>query len=177
MSPERLALTLGTLAFAGVVYALMLKGWRGRQRRQADLPAPPAAPAPRGRVVVGAVPGLFVGTVVAGDWLDRVAVHRLSDRATCELVVTADGVHLDRDDLPELFLPLDAVEEVAVGDRLAGKVMGAGGLLLLTWRLGDRLLTSAFRATDHAQHQRLADAVHALLPVRTDRTAVEETSA
>ena len=166
MTTDRLLLTLGTLAFAGVVYALMLKGWRGRQRRQADLPPPPPGPVPRGRVVVGAVPGLLVGTVVAGDWLDRVAVHRLSDRSTAELVVSVDGVHLDREGLPELFVPLGAVEGAEPGTALAGKVVGRDGLLLLHWRLGDRLLTTGFRATDHAQHRRLADAVTALLPVK-----------
>jgi hypothetical protein len=165
MSTDRVLLTLGTLAFAVVVYALMWKGWRGRQRRQADLPAPPAGPSPRGRVVVGAVPGLVVGTVVAGDWLDRVAVHRLSDRCTAELVVSVDGVHLDRDGLPELFLPRHALEGAEPGTALAGKVMGRDGLLLLHWRLGDRLLTTGFRAADHAQHRRLSDAVTALLPV------------
>lgn len=166
MTGERLALTVGTLLFAGVFYLLMLKGWRGRQRRQADLPQPPVAPAERGRVVIGAVPGLFVGTVIAGDWLDRVAVHRLSDRSTAVLVVTVDGVHVAREGLPELYLPIDALLRADVGDKLAGKVMGAGGLLLLSWRLGDRELTSAFRATDHVQHRRLADAVTALLPVK-----------
>ena len=167
MSADRVALTLGTLLFAVAVYALMLKGWRGRQRRQADLPAPAAPPAVRGRVVVGATPGLFVGTVVAGDWLDRVAVHRLSDRSTCEVVLTVDGLHVDRESLPELYLPLTEVVSAEVGDKLAGKVMGAGGLLLVTWRLGERTLTSGIRADDHTQHRRLADAITALLPVST----------
>lgn len=170
MTEERLALTVGTLLFAGVCYLLMLKGWRGRQRRQADLPQPSTAPMERGRVVIGAVPGLFVGTVIrsgtAGDWLDRVAVHRLSDRSSADLVVTVDGVHLGREGLPELYLPIEALVSADVGDKLAGKVMGAGGLLLLSWRLGDRVLTSGFRATDHVQHRRLADAVTALLPAK-----------
>lgn len=165
MPADRVALTLGTLLFAVVVYALMLKGWRGRQRRQADLPAPPVPPQERGRVVVGTTPGLFVGTVVSGDWLDRVAVHRLSDRSTCEVVLTTDGLHIDRESLPPLYLPVTDVVSAEVGDKLAGKVMGAGGLLLVTWRLGERTLTSGVRADDHAQHRRLADALTALLPV------------
>ena len=43
--------------------------------------------------------------------------------------------------------------------------MGPGGLLLVTWHLGDSLVTSGFRATDHAQHQRLADAIRSNIPV------------
>jgi hypothetical protein len=154
---------LGLAALVGL-YLLMLRGWRNRQRRQEFLPAPPVATGDA-TVVVGAVPGLFVGTSFAGRWLDRVAAHRLSDRAAAELSLGADGVHIDREGAPELFLPFGDIDDAAVGDALAGKVMGPGGLLLLTWRLGETLVTSGFRATDHAQHQRLADAVRAHLPI------------
>jgi hypothetical protein len=37
--------------------------------------------------------------------------------------------------------------------------MRAQLVLIGTWRLGDRLLTSAFRADDHDQHGRLAAAL------------------
>jgi len=153
----------GLLALTGL-YLLMLRGWRNRQRRQAFLCAPPVATGDA-TVVVGAVPGLFVGTTFAGRWLDRVAAHRLSDRAAGWLSLSTDGVHIDREGAPELFVPFAAVEDAAPGDALAGKVMGAGGLLLVTWRLGESLVTSGFRATDHAQHQRVADTIRAHLPV------------
>jgi hypothetical protein len=160
----RALLVLLGLAMLVGVYLLMLRGWRNRQRRQAFLPAPPVADG-NAATVTGAVPGLFVGTTFAGRWLDRVAAHGLSDRSAAELRLATDGVHLEREGAPEVFLPFDAVEAAEVGDALAGKVMGAGGLLLLTWHLGDSLVTSGFRATDHSQHQRLADAVRAHLPV------------
>lgn len=161
----RVLLTVGTLSFAAGFSLLMLKGWRGRQRRQGDLPPPPQ-PAGDRQVVVAATAGLFVGTTFTGDWLDRVAVHHLSDRATCELVLATDGVHIDREGLPELFIPYDAVESAAIDVALAGKVV-SGGMLAITWRLGPRLLTSGFRATDHAAHSRLAAAVCAHLSVVT----------
>ena len=166
MSTDRLLLTLATLAFAVGVYLLMWKGWRGRQRRQADLPPPPAPPAVRAQVVVGAVPGLFVGTTSAGDWLDRVAVHGLAHRAAGWLSLTTDGVHVEREGAGELYLPWDVIETAEVGDALAGKMIGKGGLLLLTWRLGGHAVTSGFRADDHSQHARLVDAVRAHLPVK-----------
>jgi hypothetical protein len=142
----------------------MLKGWRSRQRRQGDLPPPPQPPERVAPVLVGAVPGLFVGTVFSGDWLDRVAVHSLSDRSAGFLAVAEDGVHVDREGLPELYLPWGVLHDAETGDKLAGKVMGRDGLLLLTWQLGNRLLTSAFRADDHSAHARLAGAVRAHLP-------------
>jgi hypothetical protein len=154
--------TLLTLAAVAGLYLLMLKGWRSRQRRQVDLPAPPTATGPV-EPLLPAVPGLFVGTTAAGDWLDRIAVHDLAHRAAGWLVVAADGLHVERDGLPELFLPWSVVEQAAPGEALAGKVVGRDGMLLVDWRLGDRLLTSGFRADDHAQHRRLADAISAHL--------------
>jgi hypothetical protein len=163
---SRILLTVGTLAFAGAVYALMLKGWRGRSRRQADLPAPPAATARSGstHLVTLRVAGLFVGTTGADDWLDRIVVHRLSDRGRGELDVGQDGVHLTRERLPELYVPFSSIEAVTVEHALAGKVVSTG-LLVLTWRLGARRLASAFRADDPAAHARLRDAITAMLPV------------
>ena len=168
MVSDRVWLTLATLGFAVGVYLLMLKGWRGRQRRQGDLPPPPPPPADPGTVVVGATPGLFVGTVFAGDWLDRVAVHRLSDRAAGWLTVRSDGVLLDREGSGDLWLPYDAIEDAAPGEALAGKVVGREGMLVLTWRLGGRVLQSGFRADDHAAHRRLADAVLSHLPAQKE---------
>lgn len=166
MSLERAALTLGMLLVVGVLYLLMLKGWRSRQRRQGDLPPPPAPPASRGATLVGAVPGLFVGTSFAADWLDRVAVHDLAHRAAGWVVVATDGVHVEREGLPDLYLPYGCVRGATTGDALAGKVVGKDGMLLIDWLLGDRLLTSGFRADDHAEHRRLADAVTAQLVPR-----------
>lgn len=161
MIGDRFALTAGTLLLVGLLYLLMLRGWRSRQRRQGDLPAPPTPPAVRGEALGPAVSGLFVGTTFADDWLDRVAVHDLAHRAAGWLVLTTDGVHVEREGLEDLFLPYDVITGASTGDALAGKVVGKQGLLLVEWRLGSRLLTSAFRADDHARHLPLAEAVTA----------------
>ena len=157
MTDRALLVFIGVAAVAGL-YLLMLKGWRSRQQRQAFLPPPPV-PSGTATTVVGAVPGLYVGTTFAGRWLDRVAAHGLSDRASGWIRLDTDGVHIEREGATEVFLPRDDIEDAGLGDALAGKFMGAGGLLVITWRLGGELLTTAFRATEHAQHQRLADAI------------------
>jgi hypothetical protein len=159
----RALLTAATLLAVLLLCLLMLRGWRARQRRQADLPAPPEPPAVRADVLAGAVPGLFVGTTFADDWLDRVAVHDLAHRAAGWLLVTADGVHVEREGAPELYLPFDVITSAAPGDALAGKVIGKEGMLLVDWRLGGRLLTSGFRADDHREHARLAALIVAQL--------------
>ncbi len=163
---DRVLLTLGFLGAVVLLWLLMLKGWRARVRRQADLPPPPVPPEMPGRVVLPATAGLFVGTTFADDWLDRVAVHDLAHRAAGWLRLDSDGVHVEREGLPDLYVPYDVVEGVSLGDALAGKVIGPEGMVLLDWRLGGRLLTSGFRADDHAVHRRVVDAVTAHLPVR-----------
>lgn len=155
--------TLATLGAVAFLCLLMLKGWRNRQRRQADLPAPASAPSTPAEPLLPPAPGLFVGTTTTGDWLDRVAVHGLSDRGAGWLTLTPAGVTIERDGLPDLHLPLETVRGAAPGNALAGKVVGTDGLLLVDWELGDRLLTSGFRADDHDQHRRLADAITAQL--------------
>ena len=160
---ERSLLTLGTLAFCAVGYVLMARGWRSRLSRQADVPAPPVSDG-AARVLVDWVPGLYVGTTAAGDWLDRIAVHQLSDRATGELCLAEDGVHVLRDGLPEVFVPRADLRGATIEQSLAGKVVSTG-MLVLTWRLGDRELATAFRADDPTAHARLRAALSALVPL------------
>lgn len=160
----RLLLTLATLGLAASAYALMLKGWRGRRRRQADLPEP-AVPGTDNAVLAGPVAGLFVGTTGADHWLDRVVVHHLSDRATAELAVTGEGVAVARSGLPGLLVPWDRLESADVETALGGKVVTTG-MFVLTWRLGERRLRTAFRADARGEHEPLAAAI-------TDRLTVE----
>lgn len=159
MSSDRLLLTLGTVVPVGLLWLLMLWGWRGRQRRQGDLPAPAPAPA-AGDVVLDATAGLFVGTTYAENWLDRVAVHDLGHRSAGWILLDTHGVHVEREGLDDLYLPYDAIEGASLGDALAGKFVGRQGLVLIDWRLGNRLLTSGFRADDHDAHLRIVDAVN-----------------
>ncbi len=155
----RVLLTLATLVVVGLLYLLMLKGWRGRQRRQGDLPPPPQTPDRLGDVVVGAVQGLFVGTTHEGRWLDRVAVHHLSDRSAGWITVTDQGVHVEREGVPDLWLPWEVLRAVQTGDALAGKYVGRDGILVLTWQLGPERVVSGFRADDHTHHTRLVAAI------------------
>ena len=154
---DRLLLTVGTFALCVVCYALMARGWRSRLRRQVDVPAPPRSDG-RAQLLLDAVPGLYVGTTAADDWLDRIAVHHLSDRATGELCLAEDGVHVLRDGLPEVFVPRQDLLGASVEQSLAGKVVSTG-MLVLTWRLGQREVATAFRADDPAAHPRVRDAL------------------
>jgi hypothetical protein len=139
----------------------MRKGWHARLRRQSDLPPPPV-PGQPAALLAGPVSGLFVGTTFAEHWLDRVAVHHLSDRTSGALSVAEDGVHVERDPLPELYLPWTSLDSAEVETGLGGKVVSTG-MLLLTWRLGGRRLRTAFRAGDRSEHATLRDTINARL--------------
>jgi hypothetical protein len=155
----RLLLTLASLALCAALAALMVRGWRSRLRRQTDVPAPPVSDG-TAAVVLDWVPGLYVGTTAADDWLDRIAVHQLSDRATGELCLAEDGLHVLRDGLPEVFVPRADVRGVSVEQALAGKVVSSG-MLVITWRLGDREVATAFRADDPRAHHPFCRALEA----------------
>lgn len=154
---DRLILTLVTLALCGGGYLLMARGWRSRQRRQADVVAPPVSDG-EARVVLDWVPGLYVGTTAAEDWLDRITVHQLSDRATGEMCLAEDGLHLLRDGLPEVFVPRQALRAASIEQALAGKIVSSG-MLVVTWQLGDREVATAFRADDPDAHPRFRTAL------------------
>ena len=165
MSGDRLLLTLATFGFAVGCALLMLRGWRSRQRRQADVPPPPPVPDDPGPLLSDPVTGVFIGTTSESDWLDRIAVHTLSSRSAGTLALHGRGVLIARSGAPDLFLPYDVVLDAEPGDALAGKVVGRDGLLLVTWRLGECTLLSGFRGPRSA-HAGLADAIRAQLPVR-----------
>ena len=131
-------LAVTVLAFYG-----MWRGWRRRVRHgHPDLPPLPAPPetGERGRVLVPAVPGLYVGTVTAEDWLDRVAAEGLSLRATGRLQVSEQGALIERDGGEPVWLPVAALRSVRIAEALAGHVMGPAGLLV------DRLAARVLRA-------------------------------
>ena len=156
---DRILWTATVLAACAAGWALMAKGWRARLARQADVALPPVSDG-SAALVLDPVPGLYVGTTSAGDWLDRLTVHQLSDRASGELCLATDGVHLLRDGLPEVFVPTADLRAVSVEPGLAGKIVSTG-VLVLTWRLGDRDVATAFRADDPAAHTLVIDTLEA----------------
>ncbi len=141
------------LLLVGVVvlaWAGMSWGWRRRAARQSDVlpPAPPpSAPGP----VLATAEGLYVGSVLSGDWLDRVVPHGLGARANADLTAHPTGLLLARDGAPDVWVPRADLRAVRRDTGLAGKVTETGGLVVWTWRLGEVELESGLRpryATD-----------------------------
>lgn len=152
-----------TLLILLAIFALMWWGWRGRLRRQADVAELPGVPDDVGPPALS-VPGQYVTTTSAGDWLDRIAVHGLGIRTNATLEIHGAGVLLLRSGAPDIFIARDALEEVATQAGMAGKFVEKDGLVVITWRLGQKLVDTGFRTTEATAKKPLVHALQALLP-------------
>ena len=158
----RAALVLGCLLLFALVVAGMRRGWRNRGRRQADLPAPPPIPEVLGRQLAPTLTGLYVGTTTATRWQDRIVAHRLGERAAAVVRLGEAGVLIERQGSPDLFLPAGRLLDARLEPALAGTVVGQGGLLVLRWQHGDRMLDTGIRADDKSGYRAWLTAVDAL---------------
>jgi MYXO-CTERM domain-containing protein len=153
---------LTIVLLVGLAWAGMAWGWRRRARRQADLPPPASPPADPGPPAVS-VEGLYVGTVLAEQWLERVVGHGLGARAGATLAVHPDGLRLDRDGSQPVWVPAADLEAVRRDTGLAGKVTETGGLVVWTWRLGADRLESGLRPRFASDADPLVAALQALV--------------
>ena len=163
--PERIGWTILTLAVLVGILLLMRRGWRGRGRRQAALPAPDAVPAVPGPLLA-ATEGVYVSTTSAGDWLDRIVVHRLGERSAARLSVHRDGVGIERA-RGSFWIGRDALTGVRREPGMAGKFVGGRGLVVLSWTLGPFAVDTGFHPEDLAAGEAVEDALTQLLSRET----------
>lgn len=163
--PARLALVLVVVGLIVLALWGMWRGWQARARRQGELPAPPP-PVVIEQPWAGPVPGVYLASTRAGDWLDRVVVHDLGVRSRAELTAAEAGVLLAREGADDVFIPADRLRSARLDRGIAGAVYEQGGVLVLTWELGDgTALDTGFRADRTAEHLAVIEAVRRLLPV------------
>jgi hypothetical protein len=143
----RTLLVLLCVAFFFVALWGMRTGWRHRAARQTDLAPLPLAPAASERVAADLV-GVYVGSTYATSWQDRIAAHGLGIRSNCTASLSETGVLIEREGAETIFIPRAAIIEARLAPGLAGKVVGAGGLLVVRWRLGAAELDSGLRGDD-----------------------------
>jgi hypothetical protein len=145
------------------LYFLMWRAWQKRARRQADLPAPAEAPAEPGTPLLPELAGRYFGSTVAGQWLNRIVAHGLGTRSAADLTLTEKGLRVDRPAAAGFFIPAGDLVEARFEKAMAGKVLPEGGLLVVTWKLGDTQLDSGFRSDHAAEHDAWVDAVNRLV--------------
>lgn len=154
MDWPRLWWTSALAALCVVLAGLLWWGWRNRRRRQSEFPALPARPAGADRTEIAEpVTGLYVSTVYAGQWQNRIVAAGVGRRAKAVLHLYTDGIEIERIGEEPIWIPAAAVEEVGTAPGTAGKVMVTpDGILLISWLWGDTLVASGIRGDDlHAQ--------------------------
>ncbi|WP_413334942.1 hypothetical protein ACH82I_01150 [Brevibacterium sp. GP-SGM9] len=120
-------------------------GWSRRKRNQSDVPQP-AKPHMGITPLSEPVEGSYVSTTKAGHPLERVAVHGLGIRTTGELVITDGGVIMDLAGREDFLIPRRDIVSVDTTAGMIGKFVERGGIVRITWRLGDTLVDTGFRA-------------------------------
>ncbi|WP_415938786.1 hypothetical protein [Streptomyces sp. 039-1] len=165
----RIGWLVGIVLFIALVYWLMREGWKWRGTLQGDLPELPARPSPATTLDGDGEPsppgmpedtgpvrlsmsGRYHGSTTAGQWLDRIVAHGLGTRSRVELTLTDAGLDVVRPGASDFFVPAAQLREARLDKGIAGKVLTEGGLLVVTWQHGDRLLDSGFRSDRADEH-------------------------
>ncbi|MER6030187.1 hypothetical protein [Streptomyces sp. NPDC001851] len=160
--PARIGWLVGLLLFIALVYWLMREGWKWRGTLQSDLPAPPSAPEETGPARLE-LSGRYHGSTTAGQWLDRIVAHGLGTRSRAELTLTDQGLEVERPGASDFFIPTAALRGARLDKGIAGKVLAEGGLLVVTWKLGDKLVDSGFRSDQAAEHTEWVDTLNHMI--------------
>ncbi|GAA3781938.1 hypothetical protein GCM10022403_015600 [Streptomyces coacervatus] len=147
----RVGWLVGLALFVALVYWLMREGWKWRGTLQGDLPELPTAPEEPGEARL-TMSGRYHGSTTARQWLDRIVAHGLGTRSRVELTLTDAGLDVVRPGATDFFVPTEQLREARLDKGIAGKVLTEGGLLVVTWAHGERLIDSGFRSDRAAEH-------------------------
>ncbi|CAL9605336.1 PH-like domain-containing protein [Streptomyces pilosus] len=176
----RIGWVVGLVLFVALVYWLMREGWRWRGTLQGDLPELPSRPSTATTPGGGGEPplpgmpddpgrarlsmsGRYHGSTTAGQWLDRIVAHGLGTRSRVELTLTDAGLDVVRPGAEDFFVPADALRGARLDKGIAGKVLTEGGLLVVTWAHGERLIDSGFRSDHAAEHNEWVETLNHMI--------------
>ncbi|MEV8529837.1 MULTISPECIES: hypothetical protein [unclassified Streptomyces] len=166
----RIGWLVGLALFVALVYWLMRQGWQWRGRLQSDLPDLLTAPETPGEAKLR-LSGRYHGSTTAGQWLDRIVAHGLGVRSRVELTLTDAGLDVVRPGANDFFVPAAQLREARLDKGIAGKVLTEGGLLVVTWSHGDKLIDSGFRSDRAEQHAAWVEAINSMITTNTTEGA------
>lgn len=174
---------LVALAIFLVLYVTLIGRRRLAQRTTTLVAVPPAVPEDIGPVQFGPLEAVYVSTTLHGDWLARVGAHGLGDRSNARVSVHAGpghagpghagpglgGVLIERDGADDLWLPVSTIRSAGLAPGMAGKYVGADGLVVVTWAVPEAdgvaaaLVDTGLRTRRAEDRGGLVDAVRYLL--------------
>jgi len=158
----RVGWVVGLGLFVALVYWLMREGWKWRSTLQGDLPELPTVPDEPGPAKL-TMSGRYHGSTTAGQWLDRIVAHGLGTRSRAELTLTDAGLDVVRPGAADFFVPVAALREARLDKGIAGKVLTEGGLLIVTWAHGGKLIDSGFRSDHAAEHNEWVETLNDMI--------------
>jgi hypothetical protein len=138
------------------VIQLMMRGWRERARRQAELIGTlPPVPDTVGSPIVEPTRGVYVGCTLAPSWHDRVVVGDLGYRSKAVLTRYPEGIMVQRSGASPIWIPQESIAAVRTERGMVGKAMITNGILAIRWRLPSGTeVDLGFRGNDRAEYAR-----------------------
>jgi hypothetical protein len=145
-----------------LLWRMMFMGYRARARRQDRLPRPGGAR--DWAALTDVLEGVYVSTTDAENALDRIAAHGLGTRSAVEVGIVDDGVGFLRPGARSFVVPAQDIVGVGQGRGMVGKWIGRDdGLVVLRWRLGDRVVDTGIKPRHPADGARFATRVEELV--------------
>jgi hypothetical protein len=140
----------------GLVVQAMVRGWRHRAERQAELIGTlPRVPDTVGEAIIPATKGLYVGSTLAPSWLERVAVGDLGYRTKAVLTRYPEGIMVQRSGAGPIWIPDESITAIRTERKIAGKVLTHEGILAIRWRLPSGTeIDTGFRGNDRSEYAR-----------------------
>ena len=142
----------------GLVIHRMLRGWRQRVERQGELIGMlPVMPDLVGSAVIAPIHGLYVGSTLSSNWLERVNVGDLGYRSKAVLTRYPEGILLERSGASPLWMSQSSIVGIRAERALAGKVIPGRSsetprpILVIRWRLPSGTeIDTGFRGEDRS---------------------------
>ncbi|MGH3970761.1 MAG: transporter [Mycobacterium sp.] len=151
---------IGSLIFAVVLVALialvislMIRGWRRRGERQAQLIGNlPDVPDEVGTATIS-MRGHYSGCSLAPDWNERVTAGDLGYRSKAVLTRYPEGIMVQRVHGKPIWIPQESITAIRTEGASAGRVGPHAGILVIRWRLpSDVEIDTGFRARSRSDY-------------------------
>lgn len=149
----KLLLVLIVLLVVVLVVVLLRRSWERQHTHRALVLAPfPKPPmeltGPDGAALLPEISGVYLGTSMAGDWHDQVAVGDIGQQTTATMHLSPAGLLVDRAGATPLWIPALSLRGTHLGLSVAGQPMSGDGTMVITWQLGGHLLDTGFRGEE-----------------------------
>lgn len=176
---DRPALMAIVLIFLLLLLALMVLGWRRRQRSQVGFPTPLSLPEDPGPETFAAE-AFYVATTVAEEPLNRIAVAGLGYRARATVGVLEHGLRLSIPGQSAIYLPAADLLSVQRATWAIDRAVEQDGLVLIRWALGEpgvdrREVDSYLRVIDPAKAHKFFTLVQQLHAGTTQTATLDQT--